>query len=372
MAYDSSAASAFSGRPGYNLYIYVRRDLTDVANRRSSYAFIVIARWAYGSPRAWDGTSRVCYISVGDRYIEQGSVVLDFRGRDEIIIHQGTTGWLTHDANGYLNVSFAAEMVNAGDFGNARAAGILYADRVPVPPKAPPAPIFSSATTNKLTFTIQAPADNGGATITNYRMQISTTSVWPGDGSTIVADWTSPSSIQSSPAVLQPNTTYYVRYMAINAVGLGAPSPANIAMKTTAGAPSVPRTPQLLDATPTSVLFDWTAPASTNGAPITGYKVARALDPNFTVGYTESTLGNVTERLYDDLAPSTTYYFRVAAINSAGQGPWTDAVSLTTVSGVYLSVGSTWVSCGVFASSGGEWKNCEVFVSDGTTWRHAI
>ncbi len=74
------------------------------------------------------------------------------------------------------------------------------------------------------------------------------------------------------------------------------------------------------------VSLAWNAPAN-NGAPITAYKVYRGTAPG--AGTLLQTLGTVTS--YDDTTAvnGTTYYYRVAAVNSAGDGTQSNEVSAT-------------------------------------------
>lgn len=367
MAYDASAAEAFSGRPNYDLFMYVRRDATDTPNRRATYAFQVIARWRSGSPRSYDLTGRTVYMSVGSHYQESYGNVLDFRSQDNIIVGSGVTGWITHDSNGYLNLPFAAEMVSAGLFGSASPSGTLSADRIWVVPSTPPNPVYVSRTPTALTFNISAPSDNGGTGVTNYQMQVLTT------GGSQVALWSSTASSQTVPGnVLSPNTAYDVRYQALNAVGYSGWT-SLIRMTTAVGVPSAPLNPVALDVAPTTLVLDWDVPAATNGGAITGYVIQRALNATFNLSpVTYSPAGTATLFNASGLDPSARYFWRIAAVNSAGQGPWSATVDVTTVSGLYVSNGTTYQGAGVFASVDNAWVACEVFISDGTDWIAAI
>jgi hypothetical protein len=69
------------------------------------------------------------------------------------------------------------------------------------------------------------------------------------------------------------------------------------------------------------------APSSTGDTPITGYVVQQSADGGRTwsiVGDNIST--DLTVRVRR-LAPGVLYWFRVAAVNRIGQGPWSDLVS---------------------------------------------
>lgn len=76
-----------------------------------------------------------------------------------------------------------------------------------------------------------------------------------------------------------------------------------------------------MDTTKTSVTLGWIKPAYDGGSPITNYVVEKreGEEQEWTV---VSTKGEVrtTEYVVSHLQPSVNYYFRVSAINCAGQG----------------------------------------------------
>lgn len=76
-----------------------------------------------------------------------------------------------------------------------------------------------------------------------------------------------------------------------------------------------------MDTTKTSVTLGWIKPAYDGGSPVTSYVVEKreGEEQEWTV---VSTKGEVrtTEYVVSHLQPSVNYYFRVSAINSAGQG----------------------------------------------------
>src|SRR5690606_676389 len=141
-----------------------------------------------------------------------------------------------------------------------------------------------------------------------------------------------------------------------------------VKMTTAAGTPSAPRSPSASDLSPTAVTVSWLAPSSNGGASITGYTIQRATNSAFTQGLTQFTQGATLSRTFSDMLPSTTYYFRIRATNSAGSGAYSSTLTVETVSGAYVSHSGAWQPCGIFVSVDGTWEACEVFVSDGTDW----
>ena len=102
------------------------------------------------------------------------------------------------------------------------------------------------------------------------------------------------------------------------------------------------------------------------------YRIQRATNSAFTQDLIEYTQGATLQRAFTDLQPSSTYYFRVAASNSAGYGPYSSTLTVTTVSGVYYSNGTSWLPAGVFVSDGTNWVPAELQVSNGTAWISAV
>src|SRR5256712_7864720 len=82
---------------------------------------------------------------------------------------------------------------------------------------------------------------------------------------------------------------------------------------------------------PSQISISWQAPLNDGGSPITGYKIERSIDG----GTTWNTIApNVapSPRWYSDyhLLASTTYTYRVSAINSIGTSSPSSTVSVTT------------------------------------------
>ena len=98
-----------------------------------------------------------------------------------------------------------------------------------------------------------------------------------------------------------------------------------------AGAPAAPSAPQSLAATAGSgsVTLSWSAPASNGGSAVTGYNVYRGT----TAGGESATpvASNVTTTSFTDTGRTngTTYYYRVAAVNSVGTSPQSNEASAT-------------------------------------------
>ena len=187
----------------------------------------------------------------------------------------------------------------------------------PVPPGAP---VLNAPTAGNgsVGLSWSAPSSNGGATVTDYAVFRSTTS----GSESFLAN--TGGALTYSDSGLMNGTTYYYTVAAINSAGTGALSNERSATpRTTPGAPIL-NTPTAGNGT---VGLSWSAPTSNGGATITNYAVYRS-----TTSGSEAFLANTGGALtYSDsgLTNGTTYYYKVAAINSAGTGALSNERSAT-------------------------------------------
>ncbi len=96
---------------------------------------------------------------------------------------------------------------------------------------------------------------------------------------------------------------------------------------------TAPSAPQSLQASAgnSQVTISWTIPSNNGGSTITGYKIERSTDSGTTWSTVQSNTGSTTTTYNDiGLAPSTTYTYRVSAINSVGTSSPSNTASATT------------------------------------------
>lgn len=182
-------------------------------------------------------------------------------------------------------------------------------------PGAPTALDSDSHASTSVNLTWTAPASTGGSPITNYRVYKGTiTGVLTAVGY-VGSDATSYNVIN-----LVQGTTYFFAVAAVTAVGEGDQS------SETSEYPSVPPgAPTGL----TSAIQDehadltWSAPASTGGSPITGYKLYIGVVLVHTIGTPTTSFTDT------GLTNGTTYTYTVKATNRDGDSPASDAFSYT-------------------------------------------
>ena len=195
---------------------------------------------------------------------------------------------------------------------------------------APGAPTGLTATasgTTAINLSWSAPGSTGGSAITGYKIEVSPngTSGWTDQ----VAD-TSSTTTTYAHTGLAPGDTRHYRVSAINTNGSGTPS--NVDSATTAT--TVPGAPTGLTATAsgtTQIDLSWTAPASTGGSAITGYKIE--VSSNGGSSWTDqvaNTNSTATTYAHTGLGGGTTRHYRVSAINTNGAGTASNVDSATT------------------------------------------
>ena len=100
----------------------------------------------------------------------------------------------------------------------------------------------------------------------------------------------------------------------------------------------LPSKPRNLDATaegPTTIDLDWEEPSDDGGSDITGYRIEWSATDGPPWGILDRDTGD-DGTTYSDigLTGGTRRYYRVAAINDDGEGPWSDVADATTDIGV--------------------------------------
>jgi alpha-tubulin suppressor-like RCC1 family protein len=80
----------------------------------------------------------------------------------------------------------------------------------------------------------------------------------------------------------------------------------------------------------TQVVLTWNVPSSDGGSSITDYIIQYSTDNSTWITFNDGTSTNTTATV-TGLTNNTQYYFRVAAVNSIGTGPYTSSVTATPV-----------------------------------------
>jgi len=197
-------------------------------------------------------------------------------------------------------------------------------------PQAPTSLTASASGRTTITLSWTAPTNNGGASISAYRIEVSSDggSTWEN-----LVDNSGSTSTTYAHTSLTASSARSYRVSAINSVGASGPS--NVASATT-DAVSAPNTPTALTATAsggTIINLLWAAPSDDGGAPISGYKIE--VSPNGTSSWTslvDNSNSVAISYTHTGLTAGVTRHYRVSAINSVGTSPASDIASATTSS----------------------------------------
>jgi glucosylceramidase len=168
-----------------------------------------------------------------------------------------------------------------------------------------------------------------------YSVFRSTTSGFsPGSGNTIKTGLTTTSYSDTG---LSSGTTYYYVVEAVGSTGTSYGSNQASAM-TTVVAPTAPSNLTATAASSAQINLGWTASA-TNGVT---YSVFRSTTSGFTPGSGNVIATGIGTTSYANtgLAASTTYYYKVEAVNSAGSSPASNQANATTPAGGSISTTS--------------------------------
>ena len=158
-----------------------------------------------------------------------------------------------------------------------------------------------------------APADNGGSAIDYYIVYR--------DG---IADPSHPTGSTTVMTGLTNGQEYSFTVAAHSVIGIGAPSVAATATPHTG--PSAP-TGLTAVAGNAQVTLNWTAPANNGGSAILGYNLYRSTTQSGIYSLIESPTGRTF--LDGSLTNGQTYWYKVCAVNAAGEGAQSGAVSST-------------------------------------------
>jgi fibronectin type 3 domain-containing protein len=194
----------------------------------------------------------------------------------------------------------------------------------------PPTGLTATAGNGQVTLSWTPPASDGGAAIIGYHVYRGTSS--HGESATPVN-----SSLITGTSYtvtgLTNGTTYYFTADAVNDAGLHSAASAE--------ASATPQAPVTAPGTPTGltaiagdaqVSLSWKAPASDGGAQVTSYNVYEGTSQSIKGKPVASAKG--TGVTVKGLTDGTTYYFKVTAVNKAGEGPMSSAASATPAAAI--------------------------------------
>ena len=193
------------------------------------------------------------------------------------------------------------------------------------PPEAPRAPFkFEKVTSGSVTVSWSPPDYDGGSPLTAY--VIEKQDVTHGGGWVPAVAYINPTTIHSVVTKLQDQTIYQFRVFAENLQGRSPPlTSEKKRVSNSVQVPGRPAAPTAADISSEFVLVAWSPPMSDGGAPIEGYVLERRdrLYGRFIKCHSDI----LRSGPYKDtkVTEGHAYEYRVAAVNSAGEGEFSDA-----------------------------------------------
>ena len=168
-----------------------------------------------------------------------------------------------------------------------------------------------------------APASDGGTLILDYTIEYSSDS---GTTWTTFADGMS-LALWETVTGLEVGTTYTFRISAVNAAGTGTASATD-----SMSVASAPGAPTGLSGTKglAQISLAWTAPSSDGGSAVTDYTVEYSSNSGTTWSTFADGTSTATSTTVTDLSHSTTYTFRVSAVNVVATGSPSETANAAT------------------------------------------
>ena len=243
-------------------------------------------------------------------------------GSGQIRTRTGVT--YNHEAKSTHTVVVKADDGNGGTDTVTVTITVTDVDEPPGQPAAPSVSATAGSTTS-LDVTWTAPTNTGPA-IASYDLQYRA-----GTSGNFTNGPQNVTGTSAAIGSLAADTSYEVQVRATNAEGDGDWSVAGTGRTTATSAPGAPTGLTATASGTTAINLSWTAPASTGGSAITGYKIE--VSPNGTSGWTDqvaNTNSTATTYAHTGLGGGDTRHYRVSAINTNGAGTASNVDSATT------------------------------------------
>ncbi len=180
-------------------------------------------------------------------------------------------------------------------------------------PSAPQNLEASNVTPSGLTLGWSLPETNGGAALTDYKVEISS------NCSTYTAiSHTASNALGFNVTKLAAGTKYCVRVSAKNSVGFSVPSEV-IQVVTYGNAPAAPTALRVSNKNKTTVVLGWAAAAVIDGSKVRNYTVSYSVDQGATWTTVRKANSASTTLTVTGLHSATSYWFKVTATNDVGE-----------------------------------------------------
>ena len=171
----------------------------------------------------------------------------------------------------------------------------------------------TNVTPNGMTLSWAMPESNGGAALSDYKVEVSS------NCSTYTAiSHTASNALGFNLTNLAAGTKYCLRVSAKNSVGFSVPSEV-IQVVTYGNAPAAPTALRVTNKTKTSIALGWAAAAVEGGSKVRNYIVTYSTDQGATWTTVRKSVSASTAVTVTGLHSATTYWFKVVAVNDVGE-----------------------------------------------------
>jgi len=191
-----------------------------------------------------------------------------------------------------------------------------------IPPNPPTSLVATDVSPNQIDLSWTKPTENNSPVVTGYKIEVKLGS---GSYSFLVPNTANTQTTYSHTGLIT-GMTYSYKVYAINSIDTSDSSNEDSATPTSTSSPpietKVPNSPRSLKASPlspTKIILTWKEPTDNGGPAITAYKIEYKTGEDDYSVLVENT-GFVTSYDHTGLITSTTYTYRVFAINSVGTG----------------------------------------------------
>ena len=182
----------------------------------------------------------------------------------------------------------------------------------------------SDVATGKSVLSWSAPADNGGAAITGYLVQLrDSNGAW-----NTVAE-VAPTATSLMVTLGAPGAVVAVQILAVNEIGQSVPSSAITVVVPFQKADAPQNVTAVVNTTANRVDLSWAAPSDTKGGTVSGYTIQISTNAGVSwINYTSANASVTTVGLPMP-AKGVTYQYRLAAVTQGGVGAYSSPVSIT-------------------------------------------
>jgi hypothetical protein len=227
-----------------------------------------------------------------------------------------------------------------------------------VVPGAPTGVTLEVTSSSELRVLFSAPSNNGGAAVEKYLIEYDTTSAFSSPQTVELTFLSGGAPFFKKLEGLTQGTYYFVRVSAYNANGYGVTQVTTPSSLNPHQTPSAPSSVSLQTTSDSMLTVGWAAPSDNGGDAISGYIVEWDTSVGFNSGSLSPHKGSVTvtssytSTTIELLSGSTTYYTRVAAINSAGTGTYQTSSPVSTMPSLQVPGAPHSIALATTATSG--------------------